>query len=61
MTRLGRKCVVPPLNHGGPVYVRTLKECLFIVCGPQIFNCIPADLKNFDGSEMKFKNHLDKF
>ena len=59
--RLGRRCVVPPLNHSGPVYVRTLKECSFIVRGPQIFNCIPADLRNFDGSLIKFKNHLDKF
>ena len=50
--KFGRKCVVPPLNHtihSGPVYVRTLKECTFIVRGPQIFNCIPVYLRNFDG------------
>ena len=59
--RRGRLCVVPPLNNRSMAYVRTLKERSFLVHGPKLFNSIPQELRNFEGSLEKFKNLLDFF
>ena len=59
--RLGRYCLLPPLNKKAPNYVQTLRENSFSVYGPKLFNELPTELRNFDGSLASFKCRLDKF
>ena len=59
--RLGRYCLLPPLNNKAPKYVQTLRENSFSVRGPKLFNELEADLRNFDGSLDAFKRRLDKY
>ena len=59
--RRGRLCNVPSLNRGAPMFVQTLRENSFSVRGPALFNSIPKDIRDFDGSLATFKRRLDKF
>ena len=59
--RLGRYCVLPPLNRRAPMYVQTLRENSFSVHGPKMFNELDQELRNFNGSLPTFKFKLDKF
>ena len=59
--RHGRKCVIPALVRGTAARIVTLKENSFALRGPRMFNCIPAELRNCDGTVESFKNNLDKF
>ena len=38
-----------------------LKQHSFLYCASKIFNCLPADLRNFDGSILTLKTKLDDF
>ena len=59
--RLGRYCILPPLNNRSPKYVQTLRENSFCVHGPRLFNELGAELRNFDGSLDAFKRRLDEY
>ena len=59
--RMGRYCLLPPLNNRSPKYVQTLRENSFSVRGPRLFNELGAELRNFDGSLNAFKNKLDNY
>lgn len=57
-TRLGRRCVLPPLIRSGEGSIR---DRSFITFGPRLFNCLPCDIRQFEGSLMTFKRKVDKF
>ena len=59
--RRGKLCKVPPLISQATGRVKTIIESSFAVRGPKLFNCLPADLRNFEGSVDSFKRRLDKF
>ena len=59
--RLGRYCLLPPLNNRSPKYIQTLRENSFCVRGPKLFNELGAELRNFNGSLDAFKRRLDKY
>ena len=59
--RLGRYCLLPPLNNKAPNYVQSLREHSFSVHGPRLFNEMTAELRNFDGSLASFKHRLDAY
>ena len=59
--RRGRYCKIPSLNNRSSAHVRTLKECSFSVNGPKIFNMMPRNVRDFDGSLHSFKKKLDKY
>ena len=46
-SRLGRRCLLPPLNRSGE---GTLRDRSFIMLGPKLFNDLPSDVRQFDGS-----------
>ena len=41
--------------------MRTLKEHSFSVFGPKLFNMMPRNIRDFDGTLDSFKNKLDKY
>ena len=57
-TRLGRKCLLPPLVR---TREGTIRDQSFSVMGPRLFNAIPVALREFDGSLSTFKSKLDGF
>ena len=59
--RLGRYCLLPPLNNRAPKYVQTLRENSFSVYGPKLYNELGLELRNFDGSLASFKHKLDVY
>ena len=59
--RLGRYCILPSLNRTAPNYVQTLRENSFSVYGPRLFNELPRQIRNFDGSLDTFKRKLDEY
>ena len=59
--RLGRMCLLPPLNNKSPKGVQTLKENSFSVHGPKLFNELTPEIRNFNGSMEAFKSRLDGF
>ena len=59
--RRGKLCCIPPINNRAPVYVRTLKENSLIVYGSRLFNSIPKELREYEGSLHGFKRLLDSF
>ena len=59
--RRGRLCIVPPLNMRSMASVRTLKEQSFAVRGPQLFNVMPPEIRDYVGSLEGFKKRLDKY
>ena len=42
-------------------YTSCLRNRSFTVRGPELFNSLPKDLRNYEGSMDSFKNHLDSF
>jgi hypothetical protein len=59
--RLGRKCQIRPLHKKAPAAVKTLREGSFQVSGPQLFNCLPKELRNqTELSLEEFKEKLDQ-
>ena len=59
--RRGRMCRVPSLNHQVPAYVQTMRENSFSVYGPRLFNSLPREMRDYDGSLAAFKRRLDAF
>ena len=59
--RLGRKCIIPSINTVSPASVASIVESSFPVRGPRLFNALPPDLRNFNGSTLSFKAKVDKF
>lgn len=59
--RLGRLCVVPPFNSRALASVRTMHERSFSVMGPRLFNCLPMDLRAYEGTVDGFKAKLGLF
>ena len=59
--RRGLECRIPNVIRTASVRVRSLKESSFIVHGPRLFNSLPKDVRNFEGSLNALENKLDKF
>ena len=59
--RLGRYCILPSLNRAAPNYVQTLRENSFSIHGPKLFNELPKQIRNFNGSLETFKLKLDEY
>ena len=58
--RRGILCRIPPLRRAR-ASVQTLKDNSFLVCGPKLFNCLPKDMREHQGSMQIFKSRLDSF
>ena len=54
--RNGLKVWIPNKKH-----ISCLRNKSFTVRGPELFNSLPEDLINFEGSMDSFKKHLDSF
>ena len=59
--RRGRTCIIPPINTRALASVSSLVESSFPIRGPRLFNALPANVRNYDGSVDAFKARLDKF
>ena len=60
--RAGRKCSIPKINSKTRQCVKTLREQSFQVHGPQLFNCMPAFIRNKSKcSVQEFKEALDQY
>ena len=57
-SRLGRRCMLPPLIRSGE---GSLRDRSFITVGPRLFNSMPYDIRQFEGSLMTFKRKVDTF
>ena len=58
VSRLSQRCLLPPLIRPAE---GSLRDKSFITVGPSLYNSLPYDVRQFDGSLMAFKNKLDKF
>ena len=59
--RQDRLCRVPSISFGSTARIRNLVEHSFAIQAPKLFNCLPSELRNFQGSFPAFKARLDKF
>ena len=59
--RGSRVCKIPPLSTSAPSRIKTMSENSFAIHGPKLFNTLPAEIRNFDGSLVNFKSKLDRF
>ena len=59
--RRGRTCVIPPINTRSAASVASLVEASFPIRGPRLFNVLPMEIRNCNGSVETFKSKLDKF
>ena len=59
--RRGRLCRVPPANNRAMVRLQTLREASLPVAGPRLFNCLPQEIRNYEGTLDGFKGRLDAF
>ena len=57
-SRLGLRCLLPPVVRTGD---GTLRDRSFQVMGPKLFNCIPIQLREFNGDLEGFKRRLTSF
>ena len=57
-SRLGRRCMLPPLIRTGE---GSLRDKSFITVGPSLFNSLPYDIRQFDGTLLTFKRKFDIF
>ena len=61
-SRLGRFCHVPTIVSKSSARVKTLREQLFQVHGPKLFNCLPKSIIDTTGSDIDtFKQKLDSY
>ena len=59
-SRTGRKAVPAQVPQSSPAAVRNARAASLAVKGVQLFNCMPAQLRNSEhGDVLMFKNHLD--
>ena len=49
------------LSTGDKKNLSNLRRHSFIIRGPELFNSLPLDLRNHDGSLEQFKSRLDDF
>ena len=54
-------CKIPSYSRATTAKVRNMIENSFAIRGPRLYNCLPAELRNFQGSFPTFKSKLDKF
>ena len=60
--RRGRECIVPSINTSSRRNVLTLRSASLPVKGQQLFNILPANIRNITGCSVDtFKYHLDRF
>ena len=59
--RRGRLCIIPPLIPGANKKVKSKIEASLPVQAPRLFNALPSEIRNFEGSVNSFKGKLDKF
>ena len=60
--RIGRKCQIPKIQTQARKGVQNLREQSFQVNGPQLFNCLPATVRNMTKCTVEeFKAKLDTF
>ena len=59
--RRGKMCRVPPINNRATQRVQSLQENSLAVRGPRLFNCLSAEVREYDGSLDGFKHKLDRF
>ena len=50
--------MLPPLVRSGE---GTLRDRAFVATGPKLFNVLPIEIRQFDGSLFTFKKKLDAF
>ena len=55
-----RLCRIPAISRASKAKTRSMVEYSFAIQGPRLFNCLPAELRNFQGSFLAFKGKLDK-
>ena len=61
-SRLGRKCSSPSIRNNAPPDVKRIRYASLAVKGPQLFNILPAELRNLGNRSIEiFKRALDKF
>ena len=61
-SRTGRKAVPAIVPDSAPAAVRKVQTGLLAMRGAQLFNLLPASLRNSEhGDILMFKNHLDIF
>ena len=60
-SRRGRLCVIPPLIPGANKKVRSKIEASLPVQAPRLFNALPSEIRDFEGSINSFKSNLDNF
>ena len=59
---LGRRCLIPKINHRSRKAIQTLKENSFQVNGPNLYNSLPKHIRNMKKSTLdEFKMELDKY
>ena len=60
--RRGRLATVSPVSRDAPTAVRKAREASLSVKGARIFNLLPADIRNIEGTTVDtFKLSLDRF
>lgn len=60
--RLGRLCIVPPINTRAPMSVQSLKDASLMVMGPRLFNALPREIRDVSSCSLPFfKSRLNHF
>ena len=59
-TRRGR-CILYVNTHGSNTRGSRIKKNSFIYIAYKLFNCLPTEIRNFDGSMLSIKTALDTF
>ena len=59
--RRGRLCIVPPLNPKINRKIRQRIQASFPVMAPRLFNSLPPEICDYEGSMNAFKVKLDRF
>ena len=59
--RRGRLCRIPPMDSRAMARLQTIREASLPVAGPRLFNCLPQEVRNYEGTLEGFKGRLDAF
>ena len=60
--RRGRECIVARVNRNAPSHIQKLRYASLPVHGQQLFNTLPAELRNITGCTVdSFKRRLDRY
>ena len=59
--RRGRLCRIPPMDSRAMARLQTIREASLPVAGPRLFNCLPQEVRNYEGALEGFKRRLDAF